>query len=229
MKRSAPRPSSTCACSAKSCRRRREAVGSPSGPIEPAMKTSRPVVSRAFRASLTAVELIRSSSSSRKCCESFRRLAPKVFVSISSAPALMKPTCSETTASGARRFASSGQRRRGAALEMSAPIPPSATIGGPLARRSRNRLGTRRTLLSGRRRPGCRGQAEQSSVERVIDEAAGRRDTRIANAKRPRCGGGGAADATPGGPDAAGGEREKKKTPPGGGPPPPKPPGGNGG
>src|SRR5919109_1020630 len=106
--------------------------------------------------------------------------------------------------------AKSRRRRRGTALEMSAPIPPSATIGGPLARRSRNRLGTRRTLLSGRRRPGCRGQAEQSSVERVIDEAAGRRDTRIANAKRPRCGGGDAADATPGGPDAAGAKRTRR-------------------
>ena len=34
------------------------AAGSPSGPIEPAMKTSRPTVSRASRASLTGVELI---------------------------------------------------------------------------------------------------------------------------------------------------------------------------
>src|SRR5919109_3232652 len=122
--------------------------------------------------------------------------------------------------------AKSRRRRRGTALEMRAPTPPSATIGGPLARRSRNRLGTRRTLLSGRRRPGCRGQAEQSSVERVIDEAAGRRDTRIANAKRPRCGGGEAGDGTRGGPHAGGGQRGKKKPPRGGGPPPPKTPGG---
>jgi hypothetical protein len=62
-------------------------------------------------------------------------LAPKVFVSISSAPALMKPTCSETTASGARMFASSVERRRGTAAVSSAPMPPSATIGGPSRRR----------------------------------------------------------------------------------------------
>ena len=54
------------------------------------MKTSRPVSSRASLASLTPVELIRSRSSSRKWCASFRRFAPNVFVSISSAPALMK-------------------------------------------------------------------------------------------------------------------------------------------
>ena len=91
---------------------------SPRGPIEPAMKTSRPVTSRASRASFTAVELICSSSSSRNIVASLRRLAPKLFASISSAPALMKPTWSETTASGARRFASSGQRSRGTAAEI---------------------------------------------------------------------------------------------------------------
>ena len=42
-----------------------------------------------------------------------RRFAPKVFVSISSAPALMKLRWTETTVSGARMFASSGQRSRG--------------------------------------------------------------------------------------------------------------------
>jgi hypothetical protein len=62
---------------------------SPSGPIEPAMKMSRPETSRASRASRTPVELMRSNSSSRKCCASFGRFAPNVFVSISSAPALM--------------------------------------------------------------------------------------------------------------------------------------------
>ena len=42
-----------------------------------------------------------------------RRFAPNVFVSISSAPARMKLACRATTLSGARRFASSGQRSRG--------------------------------------------------------------------------------------------------------------------
>ena len=68
----------------------RAVAASPSGPIAPPMKTSRPVSSRASRASFTPVELIRSSSSSRKCAASLRRFAPNVFVSISSAPALMK-------------------------------------------------------------------------------------------------------------------------------------------
>src|SRR5262245_39518190 len=140
MKRSAPRPSRIAACSAKSSRRTRGAAGSPSGPIEPPMKTSRPVTSRASRASLTPAEMIASRSSSRKWCASFRRLAPNVFVSISSAPALMKLTWSDTTASGARRFASSGVRRRGTAADRRAPIPPSPTIAGPLCKRSRKRL-----------------------------------------------------------------------------------------
>ena len=44
------------------------------------------------------------------------------------------------TLSGARRFASSGQRSRETALASSAPMPPSATIGAPAASRSRNLL-----------------------------------------------------------------------------------------
>ena len=104
------------------------------------MKTSRPLSSRASLASLTPAELIRSRSSSRKWCASLRRFAPNVFVSISSAPALMKLAWRETTASGALRFASSGLRRRGTAAESSAPIPPSPTITGPVSRRSRKRL-----------------------------------------------------------------------------------------
>ena len=95
------------------------------------MKMSRPVTSRASRASLTASALIRSNSSSRKCPASLGRFAPNVFVSISSAPARMKSTCNDTTVSGARRLASSGQRRRGTALEINVPMPPSATSGGP--------------------------------------------------------------------------------------------------
>ena len=62
---------------------------SPSGPIAPAMKTSRPETSRASRASRTAAELMRSKSSPSRCRARLRRLAPNVFVSISSAPARM--------------------------------------------------------------------------------------------------------------------------------------------
>ena len=53
--------------------RRERRRASPSGPIEPAMKTSRPETSRASRASFTPGALIRSSSSSRKMR---RELAP---------------------------------------------------------------------------------------------------------------------------------------------------------
>ena len=66
-----------------------------------------------------------------------RRSAPNVFVSISSAPARMNPRWRSTTLCGERRFASSGQRRRGTALAISVPMPPSAQIGGPLRSRSR--------------------------------------------------------------------------------------------
>src|SRR5207244_7807101 len=97
-------------------------------------------VSRARRASFTDSELMRSSSSSRRWCASLRRFAAKEFVSISSAPAFTKPTWSETTASGARRFASSAHLNRGTAAEISAPMPPSATIGGPAESLSRKRL-----------------------------------------------------------------------------------------
>ena len=97
---------------------RASVVASPIGPIAPAMKTSRPEQLARLARELHAGELICSSSSSRKCVASLRRFAPNVFVSISSAPALMKLTCSETTASGARRFASSGERRRGTAAVM---------------------------------------------------------------------------------------------------------------
>src|SRR5215204_2490296 len=139
MNRSAPRPSRTLACSAKSSLRMREVAACPIGPIEPATKTSLPVVSRACLASFTAVELIVSSSSSRKWAASLRRFAPKLLVSIRSAPALMKLTWRDTTASGALTLASSGHRSLGTAAEMSAPIPPSATTSGPWWRRSTNR------------------------------------------------------------------------------------------
>src|SRR4051812_15913785 len=134
------------------------------------MKTSRPVISRASRASLTAVELIRSKSSSRKCPASLRRFAPKVFVSIRSAPALMKLTWRETTASGARKLASSGERRRGTALVSRAPIPPSATITGPSARRRRKGSLTAFTLERGVTWPGVRGHSPAVPRSRVIGE-----------------------------------------------------------
>ncbi len=100
------------------------------------MNTWRPDTSRASRAIFTPSELMRSTSSSRKREASLRLLAPNVLVSISSAPARMKPRCNERTLSGARTLASSGQRKRGTALVISEPMPPSQQSGGPAASRS---------------------------------------------------------------------------------------------
>ena len=66
-----------------------------------------------------------------------------------SAPARMNPRCSERTLSGARMFASSGQRSRATALETSVPIPPSPTSGGPSASRSRKRPDMARPVYAG--------------------------------------------------------------------------------
>src|SRR5262249_8533660 len=93
----------------------------------------------------------------------------------------MKLTCSDTTASGARRFASSGVRSRGTAADRSAPIPPSATIAGPLERRSRKRFavcvaGTdvsfsvARHILPGSARPGL----APCFAEQVAEASQGR-------------------------------------------------------
>ena len=82
-----------------------------------------------------------------------------------SAPARMNPRWSERTLSGARMFASSGQRSRGTALETSAPMPPSPTSGGPYARRSRKRLTAsfQHARLDGSQRPSLRSQATRST------------------------------------------------------------------
>ncbi len=66
-----------------------------------------------------------------------------------SAPARMKPRWSESTLSGARMFASSGQRSRATALETSVPMPPSPTSGGPSASRSRKRPDMARPVYAG--------------------------------------------------------------------------------
>ena len=168
MKRSTPRPSRSCACSPNTVSR--SFAGPPSGPIDPAMKTSEPDTSRASRAIFTAASLIAATSSSRYCSASLRRFAPKVFVSMMSAPARMKPRCSESTLSGARMFASSGQRNRATALETSVPIPPSPTSGGPSARRSRNRLTDAFHHSSRRERPAVRSSS-QVNARRGIGQA----------------------------------------------------------
>ena len=136
MSRSTPRPSRICACSLKSwlCSAGSKRSTSPIGPIEPRDEDVRArhlarLAREAHRRRVDPLELVLEEVRRRAC----GRLAPNVFVSISSAPARMKLACSATTLSGARRFASSGQRSRGTAPEISAPMPPSATIGGPVA------------------------------------------------------------------------------------------------
>ena len=163
MKRSTPRPSRSCACSPNTASR--SFTGPPSGPIDPATKTSAPDTSRASRAIFTAASLIAATSSSRYCSASLRRFAPKVFVSMMSAPARMKPRCSESTLSGARMFASSGQRSRATALDTSVPMPPSPTSGGP----SREAL----EKPAHRRIPPRRG-GRTSYAPRVLGRAAQR-------------------------------------------------------
>src|SRR3954447_9263695 len=68
------------------------------------------------------------------------------------------------TLSGARRFASSGHRRPSTALCRTAPMPPSATIGGREARRSAN-LDTRSSI----------GAARSESRSSFTAQAAARR------------------------------------------------------
>ena len=88
-----PRPSSSRACSWNTANASSAPVvcsRSPSGPIEPPIRTGAPETSRASRASFTPRSTICSSWSSRNCAESCRS-ALKVLVSISSAPARMNP------------------------------------------------------------------------------------------------------------------------------------------
>src|SRR5881296_1039485 len=59
----------------------------PSGPTEPRIRTSRPVDSRTSRASRTPRRLTSRTWPSSPCTASLKRLAPKVLVSIRSAPA----------------------------------------------------------------------------------------------------------------------------------------------
>ena len=61
----------------------------PDGPTVPAIHMCWPVIRRASLAISTALLLISKTSFSRPCCRKRNRLAPKVLVSIISAPALI--------------------------------------------------------------------------------------------------------------------------------------------
>src|SRR5215208_4836747 len=80
----------------------------------------------------------------------------------------MKLACSATTLSGARRFASSGQRIRGTASERSAPMPPSATIGGPSLSRCSNRVGIAWTLCAAPRAPALKLSPANADEEPLL-------------------------------------------------------------
>ena len=69
-----------------------------------------------------------------------------------------------------------GVRRRGTALETSAPMPPSPTIGGPFSRRSTNRLGaaTRVSLRSTSSRASRPGRAWHLALGQVAEASQGR-------------------------------------------------------
>ena len=114
-------------------------AGEPSGPTEPPTSASRPLTSRASRASWAARRLSGPTRASRPQAASRNRFAPNESVSISSAPASMYSRWAVTTSSGRVATSSSRQARWGTPrLKRSVPIPPS-TRSGRAARRSRNR------------------------------------------------------------------------------------------
>ena len=95
MNASTPPSSSASACSRNAARASsRVTVPSgaryfPRGPMEPSTKTSRPELSRTSRASAAPRRLISRTCFSRPCTASLNRFAPKVLVSMQSAPAAM--------------------------------------------------------------------------------------------------------------------------------------------
>src|SRR6267378_2862713 len=104
----------------------RDCTPSPSGPIEPAIKTSREADSRASRAIFTPRLFRRWTSSARPRGASLKRFAPNVLVSMMCAPASMYAWCTRNTASGSIEFTSSKQRCVPTASCSIEPIAPSA-------------------------------------------------------------------------------------------------------
>src|ERR1700730_3333722 len=98
----------------------------PSGPMEPASRTSREADSRASRAILTPRPLRRCTSSPRPMGASLKRFAPNVLVSMICAPASMYAWCTRKTASGSVAFSSSKQRCEPTTSCSTEPIAPSA-------------------------------------------------------------------------------------------------------
>ena len=109
--------------------------GLPRGPIDPA---TRPRPWDASRASRAPSRLIFVTWPSYPCGASFRRWAPKVLVSTTSAPASRYSSCTARTIAGLETFSSSKQRFTNTPREYSiVPMAPSQTTT-PSWRRSRN-------------------------------------------------------------------------------------------
>ena len=114
-------------------------AGDPSGPTEPPTSASRPLTSRASRASCAARRLMAPTWPSRPQAARRCRLAPNDSVSISSAPASRYSRWAAPTISGWVVTSSSRQARCGTPrLNSSVPRPPS-TSSGRSARRLRKR------------------------------------------------------------------------------------------
>ncbi len=158
--------------------------------LRPAPRRSRPLVAAcglAERADRARDEDVAARDVARVACELHAGLVDRLDVVLEVVRAELAPVrsegvrldqvgtgadeaeCSETTLSGARRFASSGQRRRATALETRTPMPPSPTSGGPSWSRSRNRSATRATLVT-RSSATCEVKRARQPV-RGIDQA----------------------------------------------------------
>src|SRR5437899_2975060 len=115
----------------------------PSGPTDPMIKTSRPVDSRTSRASRTPRRLTSRTWLSSPCVASLKRLAPKVFVSIRSAPAATYSAWIACTSLGLFRLRTSKQASSDTPRAWSiVPIAPSQR-SGPASRRRLNACGMR--------------------------------------------------------------------------------------
>ena len=181
-RRSTPPSSSPSTCSRNAARMvassgwRSSRVGGPRGPMLPPTHASRPLTSRASRATCAARRLNLPASSASPYTSSRIRLAPNVRVSMRSAPASRYSRWSAATRSERVVASSSRHARWGIPRENSSvPMPPSASSGAAARRaanRSRGRLMAqaypvgppRRNAMARRRRPSVSEPSASSST-----------------------------------------------------------------
>ena len=129
---------------------------SPSGPIEPPMKTSRPEISRASRASFTAVRLIALQLALEEVRPELAAVRAEGVrldqVGAGADEAEVQRDRRSPAPAGSPPPAPAGPGRRRTAAR---PMPPSATRGGPSRRRSTKRVAT----------PPERSQAQRSTTK----------------------------------------------------------------